>query len=212
MKLVTVFLSLSLVFSTIINGDESDNSISTMDPYMEDDDCFDKIVQLDFGQCLNCCKLPEMEFEMSIAEECNRECAEKNLEDDVDSCCSRICVLEKLDIILVSTDPNVKSFVKPEGIVKMFMNTVGNDPAWLPIVQSSTMRCFDDVAVMSEEYLCGNKIPYGLTVMEFCCFKENYLKCPYWNPQKIDNCTICRNVIEECLASTDDGLLPLGVF
>jgi hypothetical protein len=41
-------------------------------------------------------------------------------------------------------------------------------------------------------------IPSALFTTIDCCYKENYLRCPVYNPHRLSECAATRQFIEEC--------------
>lgn len=207
--------------STTLNPIDSDitniaeNDETTLNEYLKDcrklflsfEDSFSEIRSCFF----DCCKTPDLIINSSLYDECGRECEAQNRQNEDENCCVRVCVLKRVDFLFFSTDPNVKPEVNPKALVEIYMNSVNNDPAWEPIVKSSSFRCYSDINDMYYQLAC-NAIPDNLSHINFCCFKENFLKCPYWNPKKIEKCTICHEYIQECIGDRDDGFFGVIGF
>lgn len=92
-------------------------------------------------------------------------------------CCFKICLFEKLGVLIFSTDPNLKPEIRREGIAYSFLLSVDGDTRWEPVILSSTSRCFDDRFGFIDGYDC-NTIPMSLYEVIGCCYKQNFLKCP----------------------------------
>jgi hypothetical protein len=99
-------------------------------------------------------------------------------------------------VLKFSGDEKTKPEVDPQGLVYSFLLSVGNDTSWEPIVKSSTQRCYDDNYGSVEGYQC-DVIPLSLFEIINCCLKENYLKCPVYNPYRLSECQATRQFIEE---------------
>jgi hypothetical protein len=39
----------------------------------------------------------------------------------------------------------------------------------------------------------------------FCTYKQNYMKCPPWNPHKLAECTQTMNYVERCMDDYNYG-------
>lgn len=161
-------------------------------------------MEKDFDWCIkeaNCCKTPELSINSSVVDECTTEC-----ESDPDMCCIRICILRRVNFLQFSTDPNVMPQINQNALLKLYMDSVDDDPAWEPIVRSSTNRCFDDMHGIVNNFTCG-VIPDNVPLINFCCYKENFLKCPYL--QKNQACDACVAFIKECIADMDSYYFTL---
>lgn len=87
---------------------------------------------------------------------CERRC---RLEDrEGDDCCYFPCALYVLGVLYEDSESSGKYNVNPKGLENSFMMSVGNDSAWLPVVQSSTQRCYEDNLGSVEGFEC-NIIP-----------------------------------------------------
>lgn len=160
-----------------------------------------------FFWCLkkeSCCETPVLSIDESIREECIDECKKVGGSYEEVDCCIRVCVLAKVNFLLFSTDPNFKPRINPKGLMEIYAKSVDNDPEWEPILKSSTQRCSDDVGDLVYGYAC-DVIPDNLSIINFCCYKENFLRCPHVNPKNREKCAICREILVECIADTDDG-------
>lgn len=115
-------------------------------------------------------------------------------------CCYRICILREVGFLLFSTDPNIMPQTNVQGVINIYMTSVQNDPAWEPIIRSSVNRCFDEANAFEFTYECG-VIPSSLKFIYECCFIEQFLKCPYWNPDKREECPVIYKYNEECASA-----------
>lgn len=84
------------------------------------------------------------------------------------------------------------------GLVHSFMLSVDNDPLWLPIVTSTTRRCYDDYVNANDELYCG-EIPKYLYDIVDCTYIENFLRCPLFNPKKLEQCRLTLEYVDKCL-------------
>lgn len=108
-----------------------------------------------------------------------------------------MCLYEKLGVLLFSTDPNVKPQVSLDALIASFLNSVGNNRLWEPIIKKAFNRCFDDRFGTSDGYLC-DVIPSSLESVICCTYKETFLKCPNYNPNGISSCKETREYLEMC--------------
>lgn len=81
------------------------------------------------------------------------------------------------------------------------MTSVGNDPIWLPIVTLTTKRCYADFFDFSDEYYC-DEIPKYLYDVVDCTYIENFLRCPLFNPKRLNQCLMTFQYVDECLRTT----------
>lgn len=151
-----------------------------------------------------CCINPEIFTWSNIFEECVKVCGGNETIDTIQvdateeyNCCKMVCVLTKMEFLIFSPDPNIKPEVDIKGIIKVYMLSVNNDPAWEPIVQSATQRCFEDSYGLFPGFFCG-VIPNSLQELTNCVYKEFFLKCPYWNQKELSRCEAAREYQKEC--------------
>lgn len=152
-----------------------------------------------------CCKNPELFLWSNTFEECTKICggderndmSSKN-ETEEYGCCRLVCILTKMEFLRFSTDPNVMPQVEVKGVIAVYMQSVDNDPIWLPIVKTATERCFDDIyGLLGQGYYC-NVIPNSLKVLTDCTYNEYFMKCPYWNPKQLSRCELALEYQKEC--------------
>jgi hypothetical protein len=145
-----------------------------------------------------CCDVPDAEVPPEINEYCLKEC---NLnQPNILDCCYYICILKEVRFLKFSTDPNIRPVPDVEGYIRLLMQSVDNDPVWEPVIRSSSSRCFYDADGTDNDFIC-QVVPSTIIYMSQCNFKENFLKCPYWNPYKIEKCQALYELVENCLAS-----------
>jgi hypothetical protein len=134
---------------------------------------------------------------------CQNDCPGSRI---YDHCCLKICVYTQSGILKFSTDPNVAPELESNGFVASFMLSVDNDTAWEPIVKASTSRCFDDNIGTNDGFEC-EIIPKSLKRVIECTYKENFLKCPNYNPSHISECKETYEYWEMCLEDFYDSYL-----
>lgn len=84
---------------------------------------------------------------------CKRRC--RLADRDGDACCYLSCALFVLGILYEESESGETYGVDPKGLEHSFMISVGNDSAWLPVVQSSTQRCYEDNLGSVEGFECS---------------------------------------------------------
>jgi hypothetical protein len=98
-----------------------------------------------------------------------------------------VCWLKKNKILLYSTDPNFKPEVNIDAVIISFNESVNGDKEWEPIIKNSFDRCYHDRIGTVDGFHC-DVIPKSFYSVLECAYKEQYLKCPNYNPKKLDNC------------------------
>lgn len=110
--------------------------------------------------------------------------------------------MKKLEVLTFSIETNQLLEIHQEGIEKSFLLSVDNETSWEPIIKSSTRRCYDDHYGTTDGYQCG-VIPNSLSNVINCCYKENFLKCPNYNPNRISECKETYEFVELCYENDD---------
>lgn len=115
-------------------------------------------------------------------------------------CCLQPCTFGKIGLlnpVYLEDGTQDKSAVDWNGLVYSFMLSVGNDSQWLPVVNSSSYRCFLTYSESQNGFYC-DVIPLNLFDVIGCCYNENFLKCPPWNPYKIKECEQTWQYVKQC--------------
>jgi hypothetical protein len=86
----------------------------------------------------------------------------------------------------------------PQSLRDSFLFSVKNEPAWEPVITRSVQRCAYDLIGSSDEYQC-EVVPMEFYSIIDCTYKENFLKCPVYNPFKLPECSATRRYVEECI-------------
>lgn len=147
-----------------------------------------------------CCKYPGLVLWRYQYEECGVECAEAEKNPDDRGCCMLVCCFKKIGVLKFPDDPKQPAKIDPEGFVYSFLLSVGNDTAWEPVIRKSTRRCYDDNNGVSTGDICN--VPFiFLENIVTCAYKENFLRCPVFNPHRLPQCETSRQFVDEC---TDD--------
>lgn len=151
-----------------------------------------------------CCQNPEIFMWSYIFEECVKICGGNETfntsqigETEEYICCKMVCVLTKMNFLKFYSDPNIFPLVDIKGIIAVYMLSVDNDPAWLPIIKSSLERCFEDTYGLFPGHFCG-VIPESLNQLTECAYTEFFLKCPHWNPKQLARCEAARKFHKDC--------------
>jgi hypothetical protein len=188
--------------TTTFDIDENSTIIASTKNVDEPNDCGD--LQLSMGIVRSdlklCCKYPELVMPLEIDEQCQAECKIKFSE--FTNCCYLVCVLREVGFLRFSTDPNMMPIPDVQGVIKSYMYSVEDDPTWEPVIKSSASRCFEDSHGIDNEYDCS-VVPKSLQYMVQCSFIENFLKCPVWNPKKINECAAAYKYVSECYSVRD---------
>jgi hypothetical protein len=166
-----------------------------------------------------CCGYYALMFWVSIVKECEDECTAKGEFWDpskfpeqisnansteiyrIADCCFRTCLLRRAGILVYSIDPNVRPWVSPEGITTSFFFSTQNNSLWEPVIRTAVNRCCNDFADATYGYDC-NVIPYSLTDITNCCYKEIYMKCPEYT-FKEPRCQEAYDWVQECFPTYD---------
>lgn len=117
---------------------------------------------------------------------------------DAYNCCSYECSYRLLGVLVetVNEDGTFQIDVDWLGLVYSFLNSVGNDTLWTPVVHEAVKRCHDQFS-NTGEYYCY-KVPYYLFTIMDCAYIENYLRCAKWNPYGIKECDITYQYVKKC--------------
>lgn len=140
-----------------------------------------------------CCEIPTLMVDGITTDECEQDCNGNN-----GTCCTLVCLLKKMNVLRFSTDPNLPPEIESAGLIESFLLSVKDSDLWRPVVTSSTNRCYNDNIGNFHGYYYCKIIPNSLFSVIGCCYKENYLKCPTWNPGNDDRCDATRQFVEEC--------------
>lgn len=84
-------------------------------------------------------------------EACQRKCRREGRNND--NCCVLPCCLFLLGI-LKETSPDAKPAVDPTGLAYSFLLSVGNDTVWMPVIEGSTQRCYNDYIGAVDGFQC----------------------------------------------------------
>ena len=116
-----------------------------------------------------------------------------------DNCCHLISDFKFLGILKTVTndDGSTHSDVSAEGLIYSFLLSVGNDTQWSPVINNTVARCYSQFSDTNEFY-CKGAIPSFLMEVIDCCYIENYLKCPKWNPSSLPECDYTYKYVQQC--------------
>lgn len=148
-----------------------------------------------------CCHYPLLVMWTYQYNECLAECNVTGW-DTHGSCCLQPCCLRKIGLLNpVYNEDGVlsKSEVDWLGLVYSFMLSVGNDTQWFPVVNGTSYRCYLSYSETQNGVDCGG-IPLNLYDVIGCCYNENFLKCPPWNPHNIKQCDQTWQYVKKCFA------------
>lgn len=145
-----------------------------------------------------CCEYPAVVIWVWQYEICVKECENKP-EDQPMRCCILICGLNMGQILNSRTE--VSELLQP-GYVYSFMLSIGNETLWEPVITNSVSRCFTQFLDMNAGFDC-EIIPVSVFSIANCAYLENYLKCPKWNPDNIQECEYTSQYAKKCTGPTD---------
>lgn len=101
-----------------------------------------------------CCKYPGLVIWYWQMEACRKKCRREDRDDD--QCCILPCCLYYLGVLVEGEGDQWN--VDYRGLAYSFLLSVGNDTVWMPVIEGSTQRCYDDNLGAVEGYQC-NVIP-----------------------------------------------------
>lgn len=140
-----------------------------------------------------CCKTPKL----AIQGEWYDQCLEIN--KGRPPCHILSCVMEKSKVIQFIIHPEVRPTFLPEGLIESFMLSVNETREnWQPVVRRSVNRCYEDFEGSEDGYDCDETSPKIIFDVAYCTMKELFLKCPNFNPDRIENCPITYQWVEQC--------------
>lgn len=147
-----------------------------------------------------CCRYPLIVIERNYITECNDTCVFE--EEDYD-CCISTCALEKNGMIynVTNEDGSTSVDISSEAMVRSFMLSIGNEERWINVLNQSVQRCYDQFMSLSD-FDCDGRVPLSLFDITDCCYIENYLKCPPWNPSGLKECEYTLQYLSECFDYT----------
>lgn len=114
-------------------------------------------------------------------------------------CCIFACVLEKNGIVYNTTYENGSTSVdvSTDAIVRSFMLSIGNEEQWIHVISKTVQRCYDQFMSLSD-FDCDDRVPMSLYDITDCCYNENYVKCPTWNPSGLEECDYTLQYFSQC--------------
>lgn len=145
-----------------------------------------------------CCQYPVLVVWKWQYDECLKKCTQKG--HSFNHCCVFPCCFNKLGVLKViyADDGNVTSVdVDWRGPVYSFMLSIGNDTRWEPLLNSVVGRCNEQFGGTDGSLHCG-EIPNSLFDVIDCCYKQNFLQCPTWNPFLIPECQYTFDFVSKC--------------
>lgn len=158
-----------------------------------------------------CCLYPSFVIVREDFEVCKTECNQKfeNIEDSYDLyCCINLCALLRLNVMIEDKKNPGRFQLNLEGFIKSFMMSIENNSKWLPTVTKSSKRCFDDFYEPhhenTQDIYCDG-IPSSFYEIINCCYIENFLRSPVFNPKSLKECEFTLRYVDECLRSEQDS-------
>lgn len=155
-----------------------------------------------------CCPYPYLGLNLPNDVDCaNSVCANYSIlpsafgGDNKRICCIWKCILTNSGYLIFSTDPNIAPQTNVNGLIDVFLNSRNYDPAWEPIVRTSTVKCYDDAEGMNIGKYCDD-LSDSFRYSVICSMRDFFLRCPdqFWNPKKWDHCEkVYRPWVLECL-------------
>lgn len=141
-----------------------------------------------------CCKNPEIVMYQEQLDQCRESCNNTGKADDL--CCLQTCSFEKIGVIEM-TSPGQNAKIIAQGIKNSFLNSVSNITMWQPIVNQAVDRCYKDYLKSTGGIICDCIPNYLFDILD-CSYRENFLRCPEYNPFKLDECELTLSFVQEC--------------
>lgn len=150
-----------------------------------------------------CCQYPMFVIWTWQFNLCVKQCA--GVSKRLQSCCQAKCqYVDQQGLLTVTTNEDGSygpTSMNPAALVTSFLLSVGNDTQWAPVVTNSVQRCYDDIWGASDgTVLCGF-IPISFFDIINCCYIEDYLKCPNYNPYSLSECDYTYKFVKDCMSS-----------
>ena len=172
---------------------------------------FLNIVRANFTSC---CGYPALVITDDIAVDCSSVCSEEpesviggkvasdyHYEFPDCSCTQTECTFKSMQVLIpkYGAKGDLLGYeIDFNGIVNSFLMSVGNDESWLPVLKDVVSRCYEQFST-SEGGLECNSVPSELFEIIDCSYKQNYLKCPSWNPQGLFECQYTYEYVTKCM-------------
>ena len=166
----------------------------------EENENYCKFLNLNQANFTDCCDYPKFQIWEWHWNEGVAKCDAEGLSGLYGTCCRYTFTYNKLNLIALNVnedDDLVPSFAYSFGYFHNFMLSVGNDSQWEPVFYESIQKCDEQFARSVKGYFC-DVIPLSLWAISDCCIRENYLKCPAWNPNGLQKCKYTYEYVLKC--------------
>lgn len=144
-----------------------------------------------------CCEYPLFVVWQWQHDECSEQCQYSYFKD----CCITQCCFRLLGVLsIIRDDQGSLLFVdiNRDALISSFLLSVGNSTLWAPIVSATVYKCYQELwGTHVKEEVCSF-IPGSFYPIVSCSYTENFLKCPVWNPQQINECNFTLEYVEKC--------------
>ena len=117
------------------------------------------------------------------------------------SCLTTQCAFKSMDILIPEYGENgefLQFDIDFKGIVNSFLMSVGYDESWGPVLNEVVLRCYDQFSASDGGFECMS-MPAEIFDIIGCSYKQNFLKCPSWNPQRIFECQYTYEYVTKCM-------------
>ena len=169
-----------------------------------------------------CCGYPALVISDDVIVECSSVCSEEpeasnegttgrpnyneyELAEMPDcSCTTTKCAFMSMEILIPTYGENGQFFgydINYKGVISSFLLSVGFDESWGPVLNEVVLRCYDQFSASDGGFEC-NSMPVELFDIIECSYKQNFLKCPSWNPQGILECQYTYEYVTKCMDDT----------
>lgn len=91
-----------------------------------------------------------------------------------------------------------KNELDVNGMRLSYLLSVDNDTLWIPVVERSLERCFNEIDE-TNKFDCVDQIPMRIYDIIDCAYVENFLRCARWNPNRIKGCADTYEYAKKCL-------------
>ena len=158
----------------------------------------------------DCCDYPAL----IIANEVVFDCASNGASVDVDYegqsvwtdqyCDLFHCTFKNVEILVEQYADRGNGYelvgydIDYNSIMKIFLSSVGYDEQWVPILNEVVPRCYDQFFGSDLGFECYAALDDLYNIIT-CSYKQNFLKCPSWNPQQIFECQYTYEYVSKCI-------------
>ena len=152
-----------------------------------------------------CCEYPKVVMWNWQWDECEASCKAKghiNEKGEGEHCCMMTCTFNVMGLFSMGRNDFgqvVPGDVHWQGFVFAFMLSIDNDTRWETVINENVKQCDQQFGDTYDDFYC-DYIPLSLWKVSECSYKQNYLKCPYWNPRNLPECRYAYEFVSECVS------------